>query len=224
MLAFQAAVNMGVDYIECDIHKSADGICFIHHDPLVGRLRTTVASFAELQQEARSLHYEILTLTELLQLNLRRTRLDFELKEAGSEIVVVETVKHYLSEDQFVITSFEDVSIQAIKRAYPSIQCGLLLGIWRPRHRVMTWLRALFPFGRARSVGADFVAPHWSLLRFWFLTRAQVAGFPVWVWTVNDQLHLRELLSDERVQSVITDRPDIAMAVRDSLYPDNERG
>jgi len=55
------------------------------------------------------------------------------------------------------------------------------------------------------------------LLRFGFLGRAGRSHKPVFVWTVNDEEMILKLLNDERVYGVITDRPDLAVSLREKL-------
>ncbi len=37
---------------------------------------------------------------------------------------------------------------------------------------------------------------------------------PVWVWTVDDERLMERLMSDQRVEAIITNRPDIALRLR----------
>jgi hypothetical protein len=39
---------------------------------------------------------------------------------------------------------------------------------------------------------------------------------PVWVWTVNDEPLMTDLLGDRRIQGIITDRPDVGLHLRES--------
>ena len=39
------------------------------------------------------------------------------------------------------------------------------------------------------------------------------AGYPVYVWTVNDRKMIKKLLS-KNITAIITDRPDIALELR----------
>lgn len=39
-------------------------------------------------------------------------------------------------------------------------------------------------------------------------------GRPVWIWTVDDQKRIEQLLGDPRIECLITNRPDLAMELR----------
>ncbi len=64
---------------------------------------------------------------------------------------------------------------------------------------------------------ADFLVANWQLLRFGFLERMSWENIPVFVWTVNDEEMIRKLLHDERVAGIITDRPDLAISLRQKM-------
>ena len=40
------------------------------------------------------------------------------------------------------------------------------------------------------------------------------AGKPIWVWTVDDPDLMRRLMQDNRVECLITNRPDLALRLR----------
>ena len=67
---------------------------------------------------------------------------------------------------------------------------------------------------RCKKAQADFLAAHLKLLRLGFLERARRSHKPVFVWTVNDQEMIWELLNDRRVYAIITDNPDLAVSLR----------
>jgi glycerophosphoryl diester phosphodiesterase len=55
------------------------------------------------------------------------------------------------------------------------------------------------------------------LVRAGILEWATERGLRSYVWTVNSDRRLRALLSDPRVEGVITDRPADAIAIRAAL-------
>jgi len=59
--------------------------------------------------------------------------------------------------------------------------------------------------------------PHWRLLWFGFLDRAKRENKPVFVWTVNDQRKIWKMLRDERIDAIITDKPDLAVSLRQKM-------
>jgi glycerophosphoryl diester phosphodiesterase len=91
------------------------------------------------------------------------------------------------------------------------------LGISRAEHPIRTKISEFFPARRCREAKADFLVPHWRLLWFGFLDRAKKENKPVFVWTVNDQRKIWKMLHDERIDGIITDKPDLAVSLRNKM-------
>jgi glycerophosphoryl diester phosphodiesterase len=107
-----------------------------------------------------------------------------------------------------------DSCIKRIKDDYPDINAGLLLGVSKPKNFILTRISEFFPHKRCREAKADFLVPHRRLLWFGFLDRAKREKKPVFVWTVNDQRKIWEMLHDERIDGIITDKPEMALSLR----------
>jgi glycerophosphoryl diester phosphodiesterase len=121
----------------------------------------------------------------------------------------------YFEEDQFVITSFNDASLRLIKERYPQIKTGLILGREIPDYQILTRLQEFFPMKRYKKAKADFLVAHLKLLRVGFLERARRKHLPVFVWTVNTEETIWKLLHDRRVYGIITDKPELAVSLRE---------
>jgi glycerophosphoryl diester phosphodiesterase len=140
-----------------------------------------------------------------------------EIKEEGYEEEVVELLSRYFKTDQFVITSFYDPCIKRIKDNHPDMKAGLILGMSKPEHPIRTRISEFFPARRCREAKADFLVAHRRLLWFGFLDRVKRENRPVFVWTVNDQKKIWEMLHDERIDGIITDKPDLAISLRNQM-------
>jgi glycerophosphoryl diester phosphodiesterase len=196
LASVERAIALGVDMIELDVRRTRAGEIVAYHDPLFGRTRAQLGDPP--------------LVSELVELVAGRVPLDVELKEDG----YVEDVLALLDvTDEPIVKSFIDAVVAQARR--PGLRTALLLGIGRPRNPVRTRLSELFPIGRARACGADFVAPEVRLAQLSVLRRAAAAGLPALVWTVNDDARIAALLRDPRVAGVITDAPERALRLRD---------
>jgi glycerophosphoryl diester phosphodiesterase len=139
----------------------------------------------------------------------------------GYEERVIALATEYLDYANFVIKSFNDASVRKIKDLDPQIKVGLLLGKVTGRFPLLSILAQFFPEYRIIKTGADFVAPHFRLLRFGFLWRMKLMNKEVFVWTVNEERRLLKLLKSKYIAAVITDRPELALEIADRL--DNSR-
>ena len=213
--SFEKAVALGADMIEFDVRRTKDNVFIVYHDGLIQGKPVNELTYEKISQIARNQGFDIPTVEEVLRWSRGRIKLDVELKEEGYEKEIVELLSKYLEKDQFVITSFNESSLMIIKEDYPGIQVGLLLG----RFEAPLWTRIseFFPMKRCKKAQADFLVAHLKLLRFGFLERARRSHKPVLVWTVNDEEMIRKLLNDRRVYAIITDKPDLAVSLRNKI-------
>jgi glycerophosphoryl diester phosphodiesterase len=183
--AFQAAIDAGADAIEADLRRTADGRLVLEHDPLLDDpLPQTL-------------------LADLVALAAGRVRLDIELKETGYEAEVLAALDP--QPPGLLISSFLPAALSAVRGLDDSVETALLVA---PRDG---WGDL---FDRADRCGAGLVAPHVSLLDDRLLAAALEHRRPLIVWTVNNPETLAELLADPAVGWVITDAPDVALALR----------
>ncbi len=221
--AFEKAIEIGADAMEFDVRRTRDGVLVSFHDEAVGGEKIADLSFGELQAIAAGRGFAVPTIEEIFSMARGRIFLDIELKEAGYEGEIVALAMKHLEVGGFVMTSFLDRVIIAVKRIEPRIVTGLLLGLDKPKEGILRRLVELFPGFRLRRCRSDFVAPNYQLLLLGFLARMRRIGMPVFVWTVNDPAMIERLLASG-VHSVITDRPDIGLGIARKLQNEASRG
>jgi len=212
--SFKKAIEIGVDMIEFDVRRTTDQALIVHHDELVEGKPVRELTYDEVSKMTIRHGFSIPTFEEVLKHTSGKIKLDVEIKEEGYEKELVALLCRYFKKDQFVITSFYDPCIKRIKEYHPDIKTGLILGISKPEHPVRTRISEFFPARRCREAKADFLVPHWRLLWFGFLDRTRRDNKPVFVWTVNEQEKIWKMLHDERIDAIITDRPDLALSLR----------
>jgi glycerophosphoryl diester phosphodiesterase len=161
-----------------------------------------VAALEHQQVQARMKDGQAPAFEAVLDLVAGRIAIDVELKETGYVEEAMAVIGARLGPDQYVITSFRDAVLPAVKRCEPDARTGLLIG---PRRRMRELER------RVRQTRVDFLAPHITIARPGLLHWAAGRGLGSWVWTVNDPRVMRRLAADARVEAVITDRPDRAL-------------
>jgi glycerophosphoryl diester phosphodiesterase len=213
--SFEKAVALGADMIEFDVRRTKDNVLIVFHDERIQSKLVNDLVYEVMKQIAGGQGFHLPTVEEVLRWSKGRIRIDIELKEEGYEKKLAELLVRFLKEDQFIISSFHESSLEIIKDNYPSIHVGLLLG----KSKVPPWTRIseFFPMRGCRKAHVDFLVAHFKLLRFGFLERARRNHKSVFVWTVNDEETIWKLLNDERVCAIITDRPDLAVSLRKKL-------
>ena len=200
--AFRRAIDLGADMIEFDVRSTGDGRLVIHHDPdISGRLLRDM-TLRDARDRARSAGFRLPELEEVLDLARGRIGLDIELKEEGFEGEVVLLAAGALREEDFIVSSFHAGSVERVRRCRPGVQTGLI-------------------FNDAGALTEEVLrgATQWlfpveSLAWGGLLERMRRAGKKIAVWTVNDENRMKRLLDDDRIDGIITDRTDAALAVR----------
>jgi glycerophosphoryl diester phosphodiesterase len=223
--AFLKAIELGADMVEFDVRKTKDSILIVHHDPDVFGYEISGNTFSELKMVAKRNGLHLSTFEEVLHSLRGKTHLDIELKEPGYEKDVAQLAQKFFSTSEFVMKSFHDESVLAIKKNFPDISAGLLVGtndeLTFDAHVKNKNLKIfqrkyheLFPWKRLNTCGADFVSPHKQLLMFGFLKEAQQRNIPVFAWTINDKKTFSSLWKTHLVSGFITDVPDLARDLR----------
>lgn len=192
--ALAGALDSGADYVELDVRRSRAGTLVVRHDRPAGE--------------------EHHRLADALRTVRGRARAHLDLKEEGHEEEVLSLAEEVFGSggrEEYVVTTRSARSIARVKALAPDVRCALSVGRspWRPG-----FAADLFPVGRVRDCGADWVALEHRLAGLGVLERCARAGLPAMVWTVNDPRALRRFLADPRIAVVITDLPRTALELR----------
>lgn len=213
---YDRAIALGVDYVELDVRRTADGQFVNYHDDLTpSRHATSSLDYTDLKAE---LGAELLTFTELLDVIAGRCGLHVDLKEPGHEGETVRMLLAHKAGARFVVTTGEVESIRTVKELFPGVDAGLTLGT--DMRNANAWatmterMAELFPGPRLERSNADFVAAHQQLARIRLLGYCKRKRLPVWVWTVDETKEIARFMADPRVTTLITNRPDVALRFR----------
>jgi len=210
LAAFELAIHYGADWVELDIRMTRDGRLVCFHDPTLNGQAVEALTFQALHALCAAEGFELAALDEVLTALEGRIQLDLEIKVEGIEENVVHTVETHIGTTKFVYTSFHDQVVARLKTLSPTQQAGLILGVAKPAHKVWTRLSELFPKRRIQRCNADFVVPHYKLIRLGFLSRMRRISVPVWVWVVNNPHQIEDLFR-RKVAVLITDDVDAAV-------------
>ncbi len=210
--SFEKAIALGVPLVEFDVRKTKDNFFVCHHDDSLYGVQLADYSYHKILEMSKSNGFDIPLLEDVIILCKGRIKLDIELKETGYELAVLNLVKNYLNYPDYVMKSFNDSSIKAIKRADKNVTTGLLLGRDRPKNLIFTRLSELFPEYRLLRTKADFVSPHYRLLTLGFSWRMKCMKKDIYVWTVNDAKLMMQV-AKQGIFALITDRPDLALTL-----------
>lgn len=215
---FERSLKSGAEYVELDVRRTADGIFVAQHDARLAGAAVADRSYAELQAAAG---YPIPQVETVLRTLAGQVTGHLDLKDIGCEYELVAMALEILGPGNFVVTSLEDVSIARIKSRYPDVRAALSLGrdvseLPGPGKMATRWSE-LRPLRRLKSCGADWAAINHKLARLGVLGQCARQGIKTMVWTVNSKELIDHFLADTRVDVLITDRPECAVARRARL-------
>jgi len=230
MAAFDRAAAVGVDAIECDVHLSKDGEVVVIHDPTLDR--TTDARGPVSARTARELaeidagyHFGEAQghpcrgqgggVPRLFDVLRRFDAMPFVIEIKGDRpewaAPVLEVVREARAAPRVIVGGFSDAVLQNVRALAPEIVTSA------SRTEVRAALRrATFRVTPRRPAFRLFQMPvragdRW-LLTPAFLRVAARAGLPVHAWIVDEVDQMRTLLA-HGVTGLISDRPDVAVAV-----------
>jgi glycerophosphoryl diester phosphodiesterase len=223
--AFRGALALGVDLIELDVHLTRDNEVVVLHDPTLERTTTgqgAVGAHAWPELAGVALRgaadARLPRLAEVLDL-LRpgRAGLLLEIKTGpdrarypGIEERSLALVAAAGLLERTTFMAFEWQTLERLRALSPAVRLtGLLSRAGAER------LGGAGPAAaRLRALGAQDLGIERTLLAPEAVQAARQAGLTIGVWTVNDPDELRRAL-DSGVDYVTTDRPDLALRLRD---------
>lgn len=215
--AYKMAVEQGADMIELDVRKTRDNVLISYHHSHFDGQAIQNLTYKKISVLSQKKGFKIPTLENVLKFAQGKIRLDIELKEEGYEKTVVELIKGYLKEHEFVITSFNDLSLKAIKEISPVTKVGMILGRKKTPDLFKTRFSEIFPRKRYIQTRSDYLIVHWKLIKFGVLNRMATIKIPIMIWTLNEPKMIIKCLKDNRITGIITDKPDLVFSLRAKL-------
>jgi glycerophosphoryl diester phosphodiesterase len=145
----------------------------------------------------------IATLDEVLSAAKGRIRLNIEVKTHGHEKALARSVVEAIHRAGFsgdcVITSNDPKALEQVRELDPELTIGIIVAA---------------KVGRLHKLDVDFYSVQPKYATVAFIRDAHAEEKDVHVWTVNDPV-LMTALVDRGVDSIITDRPDLLIALID---------
>ncbi|MDQ8734730.1 glycerophosphodiester phosphodiesterase [Paenibacillus sp. LHD-38] len=207
LAAVRSSVEQGIDAVEIDVQLTKDGVAVLHHDYNLQRMAGVPKRVNELTyDEVARLNIgnrgggldeseQIPMLAEVLAEVQAKAKLIVDLKPygPGEELAkeVVALIEQFDMVQDCYIQSFDRQTLQQIRQLNPDIRIGQIL---------------YFAVGDLSLLDVDFYTIEQVMLTETFVERAHKKGREVWVWTVNSERNLKEVLKFE-IDGIITDFP-----------------
>ncbi len=202
--AMAAAVALGCDGVELDVHRTQDGVIVVHHDPTLADGRAIA------QMKVGELPEFVPTLVQVLEV-LGDLACNVELKSDPSDpaydatdsyaAAVVQAVHDAEAEERVIYSSFDKPTAEHVVALDPSAKVGWLVPVGAKLFDLIE---------EARTAGFTAIHPFvWSVTKEG-LDAAHRAGLEINTWTVNGEADLLAMTAFG-VDCIITDRPDLAL-------------
>ena len=206
------AIDLNIDMVEFDVRRTRDGQIVCFHDAEIDDTPLTDLSFFEITE----MNPMIPTLEQVLWLSKGKIEVDVELKETGYENEVIDMILDYFEYSNFIMKSFDRKVVRRIKEIDRKVYTGLLMGEeWKPS-KFIDVLKESFTGSSVIADGADFLSPNYKIFEIGLMAKLSKKQIPIQVWTVNDD-NLLETLLRKGIHSIVTDIPERAMEIRESV-------
>lgn len=233
MLAYQNAVDLGVDVLEMDIHITNDGKLILMHDETVDRttdgtgeiesmtltdLKKLDAAYDWSPDEGKTFPYrgqgiQVATLEEIFQA-FPEMRMTIEIKKTNSSMAkpFCDLIREYNMQDKVLVASFHDERLKEFRAECPEVATSSA----KNETTVFVLLTKAFLGGFYSPIFYSLQVPEESggitVMTPAFVRAAHARNLAVEPWTINDEETMRKFI-EWGVDGIITDRPDILMEV-----------
>lgn len=234
LAAFAAAVEVGFDYLETDLHLTADGVIVAIHDEALDRVTDTTGAIAEMtwQEVSRARlagREPIPTFEELLEA-FPQQRFNIDPKSDPVVEPLIDLLVRSDALERVCVGAFSQHRLQRVRERFGTAICTAA----GPRETARVMARARLPRRGAivdrggSTEEAARTAPGRSLaydclqvpvrhrgvavVTPGLISWARDHGIQVHVWTVDDPPEMARLL-DMGVDGIMTDRPSVLRRV-----------
>ena len=228
LAAFENALKIGVDQVECDVHLSTDGELVVMHDPDLSRTTNGAGQISELTlAEIKKLNaaakfgngswpeQQVPTLGQVLDLVKGKSGIQIEIKLAagntrypGIEKKVANALdaSGLTASRQAIVISFDFPTLKDIKTIDPRIMTGALVNAqWMSARMTKTPEQILDEV--IQATGADYFMPTAGAVSEPLVQATHARGLKMGVWIVDAPSDMRRL-AKWGVDAITSNQPD----------------
>lgn len=204
LAAFRAAVRMGADGIELDIHDTADGAIVVHHDPALDGQPIRGMALAVVHRQRLPNGEPAPTLAEALDAIGPQCRVYVEVKTLAPahDAALLAALDGGPAPSNYHVHGFDHRMVRRLTAQRP----GLVGGVLSTSYPVDPWRQL-------SDAGAQELWQETPLIDRALVEGAHARGFRVYAWTVDDPSRARALAA-LGTDGLCTNRPDV---IRESL-------
>lgn len=207
-IAFQKALEMGADGIECDLRESRDGELMVFHDPTIRRLTGKEGALnrffsSELKRLDIGSWFSpafagegIVTLKEAVAVLPPPALINLEIKAASPQ-KVVDFIHRAAISDRVIVSSFDHALLNKVRQLDPALPIGVLIDR-------EPWKKAFQLAARLKAVSLNLPSKRADAA---LMGQAHQEGLKVYLYTVNDPAEMSRFV-EIGVDGLFTNYPD----------------
>jgi glycerophosphoryl diester phosphodiesterase len=202
LAAFRAAVALGADAVELDIHATADGGLMVHHDETVAGRPISRLTTAAVVAERLPNGEPVPTLAAALETLGRRLQVFVEVKSLPAQFDdrLFATLDGGPNPGGYAVHGFDHRIVERLGRKRPALRRGVLSTSYPVK-----------PLAALQDAGATILWQERTLVDRPLADALHGAGMQLFAWTVDDAAEMRQLL-ELGVDGLCTNRPDVGHA------------
>jgi len=208
LAAFRAAGALGADAVELDVHATADGALFVHHDETVGALHHIPHLAAQRVRELRLPNGEpIPTLAEALVAVGPKLQVFVEVKSLAPRFDdrLFDALAGGPNPSGYAVHGFDHRIVRRLGLERPGLRSGVLSSSYLVK-----------PLAALEDAGATILWQERRLVDKALVDTLHGAGMQILVWTVDDAAEMRGLI-ELGVDGICTNLPDVGRRTVDAL-------
>jgi len=207
LAAFRAALSLGADAVELDVHATADGALVVHHDEMIGRHHVAHCAFTEVREHRLRNGEPVPTLEEALAIIVPEMIAFVEVKSLAPrwDARLFDAIDRTGAPQRVRIHSFDHRIVHRLGAERPQLGRGVLSSAY-PVHAVRMM----------EDADAQALWQHAPLVDLALVEKVHAADGVVYAWTLDDPDKMERLLA-LGVDGLCTNHPERARQAIDSL-------
>ena len=206
LAAFRAAMQLGADAVELDVHATADGTLVVHHDEAIAGRRIPQLTAHQVAELRLSNGEPIPTLAHVLEAIGPRLQVFVEVKSLPPKFDdrLLEALRRGPNPDAYAVHAFDHRIVRRLGARSPALRRGVLSASYPIR-----------PLVALQDAGATVLWQERTLVDRLLVDALHGAAMRLIVWTVDEPADMAQLLA-LGVDGICTNRPEIGRRAVDT--------
>ena len=206
LAAFRAAMQLGADAVELDVHATADGTLVVHHDEAIAGRPIPQLTAHQVAELRLSNGEPIPTLAHVLEAIGPRLQVFVEVKSLPPKFDdrLLEALRRGPNPDAYAVHAFDHRIVRRLGARSPALRRGVLSASYAVR-----------PLVALQDAGATVLWQERTLVDRLLVDALHGAAMQLIVWTVDEPADMAQLLA-LGVDGICTNRPEIGRRAVDA--------